>query len=144
MNVNRRQLGINLVYDGDDSRFDEFESAFRYECLIYGWDDGKKAEGIKLCLTGKAKKIYDNLKPDDKKDVEKILEALKTNCIKSPEYYLNLFYARQLKQDEPISDFCHHIERLVERGMPGLDQASKYRLLMARLLAVVPENIKSF
>ena len=78
MNANRRQLGINLVYDGDDSRFDEFESAFRYECLIYGWNADSKAEGIKLCLTGRAKKIFDGLKEDEKKDVEKIITALKS------------------------------------------------------------------
>lgn len=140
----KRGMGNNLAYDGESGCYDDFVSAFKYDCIIYGWDIKKQAEAIEFCLVGKAKKAFDQMQAVDKEDIKKILDTLKGKCIKSPEYYLNLFYSRQLKQDEKIGDFCHDIERLLDKGMPGLELNGRSRMLMSRLVSTVPSHIKSF
>ncbi|CAF1017288.1 unnamed protein product [Brachionus calyciflorus] len=82
--------------------------------------------------------------PNQKTDIDEIIKALKAGCKKSPDFYLNLFYARKLKPDESIATYCHEIEGLLSKGMPGLEEASKSSLLRARLIANVPENVKNF
>ncbi|CAF0909138.1 unnamed protein product [Brachionus calyciflorus] len=51
----RRGIGNNFVYDGENGTFDEFEAAFKYDCIIYNCNDAQKIEAILICLTGKAK-----------------------------------------------------------------------------------------
>ncbi|CAF0881342.1 unnamed protein product [Brachionus calyciflorus] len=79
-----------------------------------------------------------------KTDTDEIIKALNAGCKKSPDFYLNLFYARTLKQDESIATFCHEIEGLLSKDMPGLEKAFKSSLLRARLISNVPENVKNF
>lgn len=137
-------MGNNLVYDGESGSFDEFEAAFKYDCIIYGWDDRKQVAAIELCLVGKAKKLFSQIEEADKNDIKKILECLKRGCVKSPEYYLNLFYSKQLKPDQKISDFCYEIEKLMDKALPNLDEDNRTRMLRSRLLSAVPEHIKSY
>ncbi|CAF1063769.1 unnamed protein product [Brachionus calyciflorus] len=92
----RRGIGNNLVYDGENGTFDEFEAAFN----------------------GKAKKLFEQMTETDKTSIKSIIEKLKRGCVKSPEYYLNLIYSRQLKHEEKISTFCYEIEKLIDKGLP--------------------------
>lgn len=134
----------NLVYDGESSSFDEFGAAFKYDAINYGWDEAKQIQAIKLCLVAKAKKFFQELTNTEKASIKSVLEKLKKSCVKSPEYYLNLFYSRQLKSDEKISTFCYEIEKLIDKGLPGLDDENRTRMLRSRLLSAVPENIKNY
>ncbi|CAF1093114.1 unnamed protein product [Brachionus calyciflorus] len=118
----RRGIGNNLVYDGENGTFDEFEAAFKYDCIIYNWNDAQKIEAIQICLTGKVKKLFEQMTETDKALIKSIFEKLKRGCVKSAEYYLNLFYSRQLKHEEKISTFCYEIEKLIDKGLPGLDE----------------------
>ncbi|CAF1093786.1 unnamed protein product [Brachionus calyciflorus] len=80
----------------------------------------------------------------DKTSIKSIFEKLKRGCVKSPEYYLNLFYSRQLKHEEKISTFCYEIEKLIDKGLPRLDEENRTRMLRSRLLSAVPETIKNY
>ena len=111
---------------------------------MFNWDRAAQVRAIECCLVGKALQIFNNLSQSQKTDIDEIIKALKTGCKKSPDFYLNLFYARTLKSDESIATFCHDIEGLLSKGMPGLEEASKSSLLRARLIANVPENVKNF
>ncbi|RNA38597.1 hypothetical protein BpHYR1_004818 [Brachionus plicatilis] len=109
----KRGIGNNLLYDGETGTFDEFEAAFKYDGIIYGWNEEQKIEAIQVCLTGKAKKQYEQMSETEKSSIKTILEKLKKGCVKSPEYYLNLFYSIQLKPEEKIANFCYEIEKLI-------------------------------
>ena len=111
---------------------------------MFNWDRSAQVRAIECCLVGKALQIFNNLSQSQKTDIDEIIKALKAGCKKSPDFYLNLFYARTLKPDESIATFCHEIEGLLSKGMPGLEEASKSSLLRARLIANVLENVKNF
>ncbi|CAF1081998.1 unnamed protein product, partial [Brachionus calyciflorus] len=49
-----------------------------------------------------------------------------------------------MKPDESIATFCHDIEELLTKEMPGLEEESKSSLLRTRLIANVSENVKNF
>ncbi|RNA18795.1 hypothetical protein BpHYR1_045197 [Brachionus plicatilis] len=119
----RRGMVNNLVYDGESGSFDEFEAAFKYDRIIYGWDDRKQNAAIELCLLGKAKKL---------------------GCVKSPEYHLNLFYSKQLKPDQKISDFCYEIEKLMDKALPNLDEDNRTRMLRSRLITTNYQLTKGY
>ena len=72
------------------------------------------------------------------------MKKLKDCSARAPEYYLNLFYARKLRTNETIAAFCHDIQCTLEKGMPGINESTKFQLLKARLISVVPENVKNF
>ncbi|CAF1093470.1 unnamed protein product, partial [Brachionus calyciflorus] len=82
----RRGIGNNLVYDGENGTFDEFEAAFKYDCIIYNWKNAQKIEAIQIC-------------------------------------------------------FCYEIEKLIDKGLPGLDEENRTRMLRPRLLS---ETIKNY
>ncbi|CAF1014185.1 unnamed protein product [Brachionus calyciflorus] len=80
----------------------------------------------------------------DKASIKSIIEKLKRGCVKSSEYYLDLFYLRQLKHEDKISTFCYEMEKLFDKGLPGLDEENRTRMLRSRLLSAVPETIKNY
>ncbi|CAF0703142.1 unnamed protein product [Brachionus calyciflorus] len=57
--------------------------------------------------------------PNQKTDINEIIKAFKEACRNSPGFYLNLFYARTMKPDDSIATFCHDIEELLSKGIPG-------------------------
>ncbi|RNA29077.1 hypothetical protein BpHYR1_038437 [Brachionus plicatilis] len=71
----KRGMGNNVAYEGERGCYDEFVAAFRYNCIIYGWDTKKQAEAIEFCLVGMAKKAYDQMQAADKEDIKKILDT---------------------------------------------------------------------
>ena len=111
---------------------------------MFSWSETDQAKAIKFCLVGKAKRYYNEMSDDEKKDINKIRKKLKESLAKAPEFYLNLFSTRQLKPGESISSFCNLVQSLLERGMPGLEKASRDRLLRSRLIAIAPENLNNF
>lgn len=139
-----RRNGSGLVFDGESQDVEEFLNSFVYETLMFGWNKESQVVAIKCCLVGKALQIYNGLSNAEKADIDEIMHALRQGCVKSPDYYLNLFYTRKLKPEESIASFCHDIERLLNKGMPGLETESKSKLLRARLIANVPENVKNY
>ncbi|CAF0975863.1 unnamed protein product [Brachionus calyciflorus] len=133
-----------LQFNGESKDVDNFIKLFIYESLMFNWDRAAQVRAIECCLVGKALQIFNNLSQSQKTDIDEIIKALKSGCKKSPDFYLNLFYARTLKPDESIATFCHEIEGLLWKGMPGLEEASKSSLLRARFFANIPENVKNF
>ncbi len=133
-----------LQFDGESHDVESFLKLFVYEALMFSWDREAQVKAIECCLKGKALQIFNGLSASVKGDIDEVMKALKDGCRKSPDYYLNLFYMRVLKPDETIASFCHDIEFLLSKGMPGLEEASKSSLLRARLIANVPENVKNF
>ncbi|RNA16879.1 hypothetical protein BpHYR1_003190 [Brachionus plicatilis] len=119
---------INRIYDGENGTFDEFEAAFKYDHIIYGWNDAQKKDAIKICLAGKAKKLFEQMTDPDRVSIDTVFDKLKRGCVKSPEYYLNLFYSEKLKHEKKISTFSY-------RGQLGLDKENRTRILRSRLLS---------
>ena len=70
---------------------------------------------------GKSLQIFNVLNSAVKSDIDEVMKALRDGCRKSPDYYLNLFYMRVLKPDETIASFCHDIEYLLSKVMPGFE-----------------------
>ena len=87
----RQVMGSGPTYDGESGDLDRFESQFKYEALMFGWNDAAKAEAIKYCLTGKALRYFNELNDTQKADVKEVFKKLREGCTKAPEYYLNLF-----------------------------------------------------
>ena len=79
-----------------------------------------------------------------RKDIKKIFDKLKETCFRPTEYYLNLFYSRILNPGESLASFARDLEKLVDKGLPGLDVTVKSKLLKARLVSSVPETTKTF
>ena len=140
----KRSLGSNIVFDGESADYEDLRNAFGYDTVMYGWTKEQQAKAIKFCLTGKARKCFDQMSDDDKKNIDTIFDKLKSICFKAPEFYLNLFYSRVLKPDQSIRKFCHELQKLLERGMPVLDETVKGKMLRARLISSVPEHVKNF
>ena len=138
----KKSLG-KLSYDGESDDFESFQNQFEYDSLMFSWSETDQVKAIKFCIVGKAKRYYNELRDDDKKDINKIMKKLKESLAKAPEFYLNLFSTRQLKPGESISSFCHSVQSLLDR-MPGLKKTSRDRLLGSRLIAIAPENLKNF
>jgi len=142
--MSRRVTGTPLVFDGETDDVEQFLNTFSYEAIMFAWSEEAQAEAIKYCLTGKALRYYNDLNETDRKSIKAIKKKLKECLAKAPEYYLNLFYMRAVKPNESIASFCHAIQQLLDKGMPGLEPATKGRLLRSRLIAVAPENLKNF
>lgn len=140
----RRGFGNNIIYDGESADFDDFLNAFGYDATMFGWNDEEQAKAIKFCLTDKALKEFKKLSDDDKKDINKIIKQLKETCTKTPEYYLNAFYTAALEPGESIAQFCQKLQILVEKGLPGLDETHRDKMLKARLIVNVPQHVKDF
>ncbi|CAF1058419.1 unnamed protein product, partial [Brachionus calyciflorus] len=77
----RRGIGNNLVFDGENGTFDEFEAAFKYDCIIYNWNDAQKIEAFQIFLTGKAKKLFEQMTETDKASIKLIFEKLNRGCV---------------------------------------------------------------
>ena len=137
-------MGSNLNYDGDNVDYDEFYKAFGYDAAMYGWDSVQQAAVIMYCLSGKALRVYNSMSETERKDIGRIFAKLKETCFKPTEYYLNLFYSRALNSSETLASFARDLERLVDKGLPGLEANVKSKLLKARLVSCVPETTKTF
>ena len=57
---------------------------------------------------------------------------------------MNFFYSRALNPGETLASFARDLERLVDKGLPGLEANVKSKLLKARLVSCVPETTKTF
>lgn len=140
----RRGFGNNIIYDGESADLEDFLNAFGYDATMFGWSDEEQAKAIKFCLMDKALKEYRKLSDDDKKDINKIVQKLKETCTKTPEYYLNSFYTATLEQGESIAQFCQKLQKLLEKGLLGLQETHRDKMLKARLIVNVPQHVKDF
>ena len=55
---------------------------------------------------------------------------------------MNQFCQRTMRPGETVSQYCHAIQKLLDRGCPGCEDNTRNRLL--RLVANVPEHVKNF
>ncbi|CAF1093324.1 unnamed protein product, partial [Brachionus calyciflorus] len=110
-----------LQFDGESKDVDNLINLYIYESLMFNWDRAAQVRAIECCLVEKALQIFNNLSQNQKTDIDEIIKALKADY-------------------ESIATFCHEIERLLSKGMPGLEESSKSSLLRARLIAKFPEN----
>ena len=134
-----------VTYDGENDDFDEFINAFGYDAAIVGWTDEEQAKNLRYCLVGKALREYQNLTATNSKaTMTEVVAHLKKVCAKPTELYLNKFYTRIMEPGESIAKYCISIQNLLDKGLPGLDKSHREQMLKARLIAVVPENVKNF
>ena len=131
------------TYSGDND-FKVFKNTFLLDAEAFGWSHLQQAWTIRLYLSGKALKTYESLDSSDQKDFDKIFEALKKACSKSPQYYLNMFFNRKLNQGETIASFCTAIQEYLDDALPKVDEYTRDQLLISRLISNVPENVKNF
>ena len=132
-----------VTYNGD-SDFKVFKNTFLRDAEAFGWLDTQQARTIWLYPSGKAMKTYESLDSNDQKDLDKIFEALKKACSKSPQYYLNLFFNKKLNQGETINSFCKTIQEYLDDALPKVDEYTRDQLLISRLISNVQENVKNF
>ena len=55
-----------------------------------------QAKLVKYCLSGIVKVTYDILSSSDKNDIDTIFDALKKECVKTPDCYINVLFDRKL------------------------------------------------
>jgi len=138
-----RSFGNQVIYDGE-GEFKSFKNAFMYDSLLFGWKEEQQVLAIEYCLKGKALKVFKSLDDSKRKSLTDIFKALEEKCSKSPDYYLNLFYLRKMNANETIASYCYAIQELLERAMPSLNEEDKEKFLKARLIANVPEHVKTY
>ena len=136
--------GSNIVYDGENISFKEFYNEFGYDASMYLWDEVQQARAIVFCLDGKALEAYNSLTQDEKRDIQQIFKKLKELCVKPASHYLNTFNTRTIKYGETIPAFCHIIEELIDKAMPGLQIGFRKQLSTDRLMKSVPSNTRNF
>ena len=129
--------------DGESISFKKLKNKFAYDAGMFGWDEKMQAKMFKYCLTGIAKDTYDVLSSSDKDDKDAIFDALKKECVKTPDFYINVLFDRKLQHGESIQQFCTAIEEIVDLGFPSLDATARTSMLRARLVSNVPENLKN-
>ena len=64
-------------------------------------------------------------------------------CVKTPDYYINVLFDRKLQHGETIQQFCTAIQETADLGFPGLDAAARTSISRVRLVSNVPENLKN-
>lgn len=145
MATSKRPVGNMLVFDGEtEGEIDEFFNNFALEAMMFGWSEAEQAKAIRYCLKGKARRYMLELDETQQADIKEIEKKLRSCLSKAPEFYLNQFYKREVRGGESISSFCHCVQGLLEKGLPGLEKTIRDKLLRSRLLAVAPENLKNF
>ena len=109
-------------FDGVKVDWPEYLSHFSVVAEVNRW--GKTEKGLYLAgsLTGEARRILTNMKPDQYKDwdllVEKLTKRFDPSC--QEETYRAALRSRTRKAGESPQAFAQHIRRLVERSYPQL------------------------
>lgn len=106
--------------------------------------DGRGAdENLKYCLVGRALKEYNSV-ASSKKTMAEMTAHIRKACSKPTELYLNKFYSILQEPGESVAKYCLSIQTLLDKGLPGLEKTHREQMLKARLITVVPENVKNF
>ena len=129
------------MYDGVSISFNQFKNKFAYDAEMFGWDEKIQAKMVKNCLTGIAKDTYDFLSSSDKEAMNAILDALKKECVKKPDYNIYVFSYRKFQNGQSIQQFCTEIQEIVDLGFLGLDATARTSMLRARLVSNVQSNL---
>ena len=137
-------LSLTAVTYSGHSNLKVFKNTFLLDAEALRWSDSQQARTIRLYLSEKALKTYESLDSSYQKDLDKIFEALKKACSKSPQYYLNLFFNRKLNHGETITSFCTAIQKCPDDALSKVDEYTRDQLLISRLISNVPENVKNF
>ena len=94
------------MYDGESISFNKFKNKFAYDAGMFGWDEKMQAKMVRYCINDIAKDTHDVLSSSDKDDIDAIFDALKKECVKTPDYYINVLFDRKLQHGESIHQFC--------------------------------------
>ena len=92
-------------------------------------------------LEGEALAVWLELSEAEQADYKVVKEKLIAKLRPAGFVLLDEFHARKLRPDESPSLFRHELKKLLERAMPGVDTATRDRLLIHQFLLGLPIGI---
>ena len=129
-------------FRGRGDNFQTFWSKFIVLAEANGWDtDAKRMAKLPLLLDGAAYTVVDQLSTDDKKDSEKVKDALETAFSPSPAEAYHLFVARRLSLDEPVDTYVADLRRLLQLSKHTISGDSKVPVLIELFLSGLPTEV---
>jgi len=133
------------IYTGDSDPVEWFK-IFEVRCAFAEWDDAHKLEIIESFLDAKAKRAVDAARTANVSNVDsyaKIKTVVTTQCKKSTDALLYMFYSAKRTNNESISKYARRLQDLLNKAMPTMVAADKTTLLRAQLCNEVPENLRA-
>ncbi|RNA38447.1 Retrovirus-related Pol poly from transposon [Brachionus plicatilis] len=109
---------------------------------MLNWDQTKKVTILPLLLTGKAARLVEAMKDEEKDSTDRIFEILISGCSQSAESMHQEFLDRAPLPEETVVDFARALQRLLEKAVPTLGSNKKKVFLKNKLAAHLPENMR--
>ncbi|KAH7719651.1 hypothetical protein AAVH_12901 [Aphelenchoides avenae] len=104
----------------DDKSFREFLQQFYAVGNLYGWDNKRCCQVIRMCLNGEAAAVYETLPEDTKKDWTLLTDTLAERLFagSDPVQTQDLLARRCQRKGESVADFALAVRTLVQRAYP--------------------------
>ena len=135
----QRHISVPKAFAGGDVC--EWLTRFEICARANAWDDTRKALTLPTLLEGEALAVWLELSEAEQADYKVIKEKLIAKLRPAGFVLLDEFHARKLRPDESPSLFRHELKKLLERAMPGVDTATRDRLLIHQFLLGLPIGI---
>ncbi|RMZ95285.1 hypothetical protein BpHYR1_050661 [Brachionus plicatilis] len=113
-----KNIGVKS-YDGNGDP-KEFKRMFELNFIMLNWDQTKKLTILPLLLTGKAARLFEAMKDEEKDSTDRIFEILISGCSQSAESMHQEFLDRAPLPEETVVDFARALQRLLEKAVPTL------------------------
>ena len=122
----------------------EYLSHFQDCAELGGWDDRSKCLLLAANLRGAARKYYDGLRHEEKKDYESLLSALRQRFGDGhlQDSWMTKLETRRRKQGESVSDFGDDLWRMTQRAYHDFDLRSQEQLALKHFYRVVDAEMK--
>ena len=122
----------------------EYISHFQDCAELGGWDDRSKCLVLAANLRGAARKYYDGLPQEDKKDYDSLLTALRRRFGGGhlQDSWMTKLEMRRRKQGESVSDLGDDIWRMTQRAYHDFDLRSQEQLALKHFYRVVDAEMK--
>ncbi|RNA13347.1 Transposon Ty3-G Gag-Pol poly, partial [Brachionus plicatilis] len=115
---------------------------FELNSIMLNWDQTKKLTILPLLLTGKAARLFEAMKDEEKDSTDRIFEILISGSSQSAESMHQEFLDPAPLPEETVVDFARALQRLLEKAVPTLDSNEKKVFLKNKLAAHLPENMR--
>ena len=133
------------VYNGD-GEWDEWKEHFGNVAAVNAWDDEAKFRWLKVRLTGRAQRAFQQLSDDKKADYETAVRSLgeRFDPPSKKERYVAEFQAYQRKPNEGWAEVAEDLKLLADKAYKSLSNEARELLALNRYLQLLSDQQISF